>query len=176
VWLCLAVAAGRFFTYSAPKTSPAMLSLTRTNSDNRDFQSLVALLDHDLAVRDGAEHGFYAQFNKIASIRHAVVAYQDGEAVGCGAFKEFGPTEVEVKRTFVPAARRGQGIARAVLAELERWAGEEGYAACVLETGKKQPEAIRLYEKSGYALIPNYGQYVGIDNSVCFRKALGQRG
>ncbi|RYU79751.1 GNAT family N-acetyltransferase [Hymenobacter persicinus] len=149
-----------------------MLSLTRTDSDNRDFQSLVTLLDHDLAVRDGADHAYYAQFNQIASIRHAVVAYQDGEAVGCGAFKEFSPTEVEVKRMFVPEARRGQGIARAVLAELERWAREEGYAAAVLETGKKQPEAIRLYEKSGYEYIPNYGQYAGVDNSVCLRKTL----
>jgi hypothetical protein len=39
-----------------------------------------------------------------------------------------------------------------------------------LETGKKQPEAIRLYEKNGYKLIPNYGQYAKIDNSVCFEK------
>jgi GNAT superfamily N-acetyltransferase len=153
-----------------------MLSLTRTDSANPDFRSLVALLDHDLAVRDGADHGFYAQFNKVDAIRHVVVAYQDGEAVGCGAFKEYSPTEVEVKRMFVPAARRGQGIAAAVLTELERWAAEEGYAACVLETGKKQPEAIRLYQKSGYGYIPNYGQYAGIDNSVCLRKALPGQG
>ncbi|GAA3946073.1 GNAT family N-acetyltransferase [Hymenobacter algoricola] len=147
-----------------------MLSLTRTDSHNPDFRALVALLDHDLAMRDGADHGFYAQFNKVDAIRHVVVAYQDGEAVGCGAFKEYSPTEAEVKRMYVPAARRGQGIAGLVLAELERWAAAEGYAACVLETGRKQPEAIRLYEKSGYAHIPNYGQYAGVENSVCLRK------
>jgi len=164
-----------FLPILRPKTGPAMISLTRTTSDNPDFRALVALLDHDLAVRDGADHAYYAQFNKVDAIRHVVVAYADGAGVGCGAFKEYSPTEVEVKRMFVPEARRGQGIAGLVLAELERWATELGYAAAVLETGKKQPEAIRLYEKNGYAHIPNYGQYVGIDNSVCFRKTLTGR-
>jgi GNAT superfamily N-acetyltransferase len=61
-----------------------------------------------------------------------------------------------------------------VLAELETWAAELGCSKCVLETGGKQPEAIRLYEKSGYKRIPNYGQYVGVENSICFEKSLGQ--
>ncbi|SHI60604.1 Acetyltransferase (GNAT) family protein [Hymenobacter daecheongensis DSM 21074] len=152
-----------------------MLTLTRTTSDNPDFRALAALLDHDLAVRDGADHAFYAQLNKAAILQHAVVAYRNGEAVGCGAFREFSATEAEVKRMFVQPPQRGQGIAGQVLAELERWAADEGYMACVLETGRKQPEAIRLYEKSGYAYIPNYGQYAGMYNSVCFRKALGAK-
>ena len=149
-----------------------MLQLTRTTSENPDFRALVALLDQDLAERDGAEHGFYAQFNKIANLQHVVVAYQAGVPVGCGAFKPFGAKAVEIKRMFVQPAHRGQGVARAVLAELERWAAELGYASCVLETGQKQPEAIALYKRSGYALIPNYGQYVGVENSVCLRKEL----
>ena len=147
-----------------------MLRLTRTTSENPDFRTLVALLDQDLAIRDGADHGFYAQFNKIDKINHVVVAYHGDEPVGCGAFKEYDSEAVEVKRMYVLPAQRGQGVAGQVLAELERWAQELEYAACVLETGKKQPEAIRLYEKSGYALIPNYGQYVGIENSVCMSK------
>jgi GNAT superfamily N-acetyltransferase len=149
-----------------------MLQLTRNTSASPDFRALVQLLDQDLQVRDGAEHGFYAQFNKVDAIRHVVVAYQDGEPVGCGAFKEFAAGQVEIKRMFVQPAYRGRGIAGAVLGELEGWARELGYAACVLETGKKQPEAIRLYQKSGYQLIPNYGQYVGVDNSVCMHKPL----
>ncbi|MBO0359285.1 GNAT family N-acetyltransferase [Hymenobacter sp. BT186] len=149
-----------------------MLRLVRSTSENPDFRTLVALLDQDLAIRDGADHGFYAQFNKIDKINHVVVAYQDEEPIGCGAFKEFAPDAVEIKRMYVLPAHRGQGVAGAVLAELERWAQELEYAACVLETGKKQPEAIRLYEKSGYKLTPNYGQYVGIDNSVCMRKSV----
>jgi putative acetyltransferase len=149
-----------------------MLQLIRTTSENPDFRTLVVLLDQDLAERDGAEHGFYAQFNKIANLQHVVVAYQAGEPVGCGAFKPFGAEEVEIKRMFVRPAHRGQGIAQAVLVELEQWAAELGHAACVLETGQKQPEAIALYERSGYARIPNYGQYVGVENSVCLRKAI----
>jgi putative acetyltransferase len=152
-----------------------MLQLTRTTSENPDFRTLVQLLDQDLAERDGAEHTFYAQFNKIDKINHVVVAYLDGTPVGCGAFKEFSAELVEVKRMFVQPTHRGQGIAQAVLAELERWAHELRYAGCVLETGKKQPEAIALYQRSGYALIPNYGQYVGVDNSVCMQKQIGAR-
>ncbi|MCC3160436.1 GNAT family N-acetyltransferase [Hymenobacter sp. 15J16-1T3B] len=149
-----------------------MLRLLRTDSDNADFRALVRLLDQDLQVRDGAEHGFYAQFNKVDAIRHVVVAYQDDEPVGCGAFKPFEADSVEIKRMFVQPVHRGRGVAQAVLTELEGWARELGYAGCVLETGKKQPEAIRLYQKSGYQFIPNYGQYIGVDNSVCMQKAV----
>ncbi|MFD2721392.1 GNAT family N-acetyltransferase [Hymenobacter monticola] len=149
-----------------------MLRLVRTTSETPDFRALVQLLDQDLARRDGAEHAFYAQFNKIDKINHVVVAYEGDDPVGCGAIKEFDANQMEVKRMFVQPAHRGAGVAPAVLAELERWAGELGYAACVLETGKKQPEAIRLYEKSGYAFTPNYGQYIGVENSVCLRKEL----
>lgn len=149
-----------------------MLKTIRTNSDNKDFQELVQLLDEDLSIRDGAEHSFYAQFNKIDAIRHAVVAYLDGKAVGCGAFKKFVEETVEIKRMFVRPETRGQGIAVEILNELEKWAAENGFDFAVLETGKKQPEAIRLYKKSGYETIPNYGQYAGIENSICMKKRL----
>jgi putative acetyltransferase len=149
-----------------------MLRLVRTDSDNPDFRALVRLLDADLQRRDGAEHAFYAQFNKVDAIRHVVVAYLDEVPVGCGAFKPYSEAQVEVKRMFVQPEYRGRGVAQAVLAELEHWAHELHYAGCVLETGKKQPEAIGLYQKSGYQLIPNYGQYIGVDNSVCMQKTL----
>ncbi len=149
-----------------------MANLIRTNSDNSDFRELVALLDQDLQIRDGDEHSFYAQFNKVDKIRQVVVAYQNGEAVGCGAIKEYAEGVAEIKRMFVRAERRGRGIAKSVLAELEAWADELNFSQCILETGKKQPEAIRLYQKSGYETIPNYGQYEGIDNSVCMKNSL----
>ena len=151
-----------------------MLHLLRTTSDNADFQALVRLLDQDLARRDGAEHAFYAQYNTLSQINHAVVAYLHDEPVGCGAMKEFEAGTMEIKRMFVQPAHRGQGLAQGVLAELERWARELTYRVCVLETGKKQPEAIGLYQKCGYAFVPNYGQYIGVDNSVCLRKTLDQ--
>ncbi len=149
-----------------------MIRLVRTNSDDPDFRNLVQLLDADLAVRDGKDHAFYAQYNTIDSIRHAVVAYHDGRPAGCGAIKQYAPGAAEVKRMYVPPGFRRKGIAGAVLAELERWARELSFATCVLETGKKQPEAIGLYRKHGYRVIPNYGQYAGVDNSVCFEKEL----
>jgi putative acetyltransferase len=149
-----------------------VINLTRTSSDNSDFRELVLLLDRELQIRDGDEHSFYAQFNKIDKIRHVVVAYEDGAAVGCGSIKEYENGAAEIKRMFVREELRGRGIAKGVLLELETWARELNFSECVLETGLKQPEAIALYQKSGYAVIPNYGQYAGMENSVCMKKSL----
>lgn len=148
------------------------IKLLRTDSDNADFRKLVALLDADLAIRDGAEHSFYAQYNKIDKIREVIVAYENETAVGCGAFKEYSRGTAEIKRMYVRENMRGKGIAGKILNELEVWAKELNFAECVLETGLKQPEAIGLYQKSGYEIIPNYGQYAGVENSVCMRKLI----
>ncbi len=149
-----------------------MINLVRTNSDNSDFRELVALLDEDLQIRDGDEHSFYAQFNKVDKIRYVVVAYENEQAVGCGAIKEYAEGVAEIKRMFVRAEWRGRGIAKSILSELEMWAGELNFSECILETGVKQPEAIALYQKSGYETILNYGQYSGVENSVCMKKSL----
>jgi putative acetyltransferase len=149
-----------------------MIHCVRINSDNPDFRSLVEQLDTELAQRDGTEHNFYAQFNALTAIHHVIVAYLDNEAAGCGAIKAFTSDTMEVKRMFVPVHLRGNGIASTILRELEQWAAELGYSRCVLETGKRQPEAIALYKKNGYLGIPNYGQYAGVENSICFEKKL----
>lgn len=150
-----------------------MLQLVRTNSGHPDFVDLVKLLDAELRIRDGDDHAFYSQFNSIAIIRHVVVAFEEGKAAGCGALKEFGPGVLEVKRMFVMPEARGKGIAGRILNELEKWAAELSCHTCVLETGKNQPEAIALYHKHGYHVIPNYGQYQHVENSVCFEKKIG---
>ncbi len=149
-----------------------MINLLRTHSDNSDFIELVKMLDADLAERDGNEHAFYDQFNKIDTIRFVVLAYEQEQPIGCGAIKEFSAEIMEVKRMYVTPGKRGKGIASAILSELEKWAGELLCNLCVLETGKRQPEAIRLYEHNGYQIIENYGQYAGKENSVCFQKKL----
>lgn len=149
-----------------------MINLLRTNSDNSDFQALVKELDIDLAIRDGEEHCFFAQFNKIDAIKHVVVAYQGNDAVGCGAVKAYADKVMEVKRMFVPMAMRSKGVASRVLQELENWSRELGFEKCILETGKKQPEAIGLYKKNNYIQIPNFGQYADVESSVCFEKAI----
>jgi putative acetyltransferase len=149
-----------------------MITLSRTTSQNPDFIELVRHLDAALAKNNGEQNDFYAQFNKLDHIRHVVVAYQDGQAVACGAIKEHAPGIMEVKRMFTVPASRGKGIARQILAELETWAAELHSTKCILETGKTQVEAIRLYERNGYSHIPNYGQYAGVENSVCFEKVI----
>jgi putative acetyltransferase len=147
-----------------------MVILIRTDSSNNDFRGLVQLLDADLRIRDGEDHAFYAQFNKIDAIKNALVAYIDNKPVACGAFKPFGDNAVEIKRMYVHPDYRGQGIAKKIVGELEKWAAELGFQSSVLETGQNQPEAIRLYQKLGYKKIPNYGQYANVTNSICMQK------
>ena len=147
-----------------------MTVLQRTNSDSKDFRELVRSLDIDLRIRDGEDHAFFAQYNKIDAIKHVVVAYQNNKPVGCGAIKQYDEKTMEVKRMFVPLEFRGKGIASLVLQELEKWCKELHFEKCILETGEKQPEAIRLYHKNNYSIIPNFGQYADVASSVCFEK------
>lgn len=149
-----------------------MIRLIRTTSENADFQNLVGLLDAELRIRDGEEHGFFAQFNKIDGLRGVVVAFLNNNAVGCGAVKAYSEQTAEIKRMFVKEEQRGRGIGGKILTELEIRAKELGFAECILETGFKQPEAIALYQRSGYEIIPNYGQYAAVESSVCMKKSL----
>jgi putative acetyltransferase len=150
-----------------------MIQTLRTDWTHPHFKALTALLDEEMSVIDGEEHSFYAQFDKIDNIKYAIVAYADGEPAGCGSIKHFSGDSAEVKRMFVHTSHRRLGIAARVVAELEAWAKELGYKYSVLETGKRMPHALALYTRMGYEVIPNYGQYVGVDNSICFRKNLG---
>jgi putative acetyltransferase len=148
-----------------------MIRLVRTDSSNNDFVELVKLLDKELQIRDGSEHSFYAQYNKIDKIKNVVVAfYKMMLLLVVVQSKEYESNTMEVKRMFVKDEYRSKGIATKVLIELELWAGELGYNKCILETGLKQPEAIHLYKKNNYSVIPNYGQYAGVVNSVCMEK------
>jgi len=148
------------------------MHLVRTDSDTIDFRNLVALLDEELAHRDGDEHAFYKQFNGIESLKNCIICYSDNTPVGCGAFKSFSNDCVEIKRMYTLPNYRGKGVARSILAELEAWAKELGFSRTLLETGIRQPEAISLYSAYGFSRIPNYGQYAGVKNSLCFEKRL----
>jgi len=147
-----------------------MVSIVRTNSEDPDFQKLVWLLDQDLNLRYGEKQKFYSQFNKLNSIHHAIIAYKDKDPVACGAIKKYSDDAAEIKRMFVHPKYRGQGIGKLVLASLEDWAKELNYSYCILESGNRQPEAISLYEQSGYTFIPNYGQYEKDESSICMKK------
>lgn len=149
-----------------------MIRILRTNSENVDFIQLVARLDNLLADLDGREHDFYDEFNRLDKIKHVVLAYDGEIAVSCGAIKEFDAETMEVKRMFTAENQRGKGLATQVLTELEKWASELGYSKCVLETGKQLPDAVRLYQKNAYRQIPNYRQYIHVENSMCFEKII----
>ena len=150
-----------------------MITLFKTNSTNLDFIKLVARLDADLTKADGEElQDFYAQFNNIQDYKYVLIAYNNKNPVGCGAIKPFSSEAMEIKRMYVENGYRGKGIASKILAELESWAKDLSYKKCVLETGTKQQDALRLYTRKGYVRITNYGQYAGFENSLCFEKIL----
>lgn len=147
-----------------------MIALKRTTSEDLDFIQLIAALDADLSRRDGKEHAFYDQFNSIEGLRHALVAYSDSKPIGCGALKPYDSSCMEIKRMYVIPASRGKRTASQILTELENWAVELQYKSCILETGKRQLEAINMYKKNEYVITSNYGQYHGVANSICFKK------
>ena len=152
-----------------------MTYFVRTNSQHPDFKTLVQLLDAELAIRDGEDHAFYAQYNGIEDLQEVLLAYVDGQAVACGAFKAYTNKQAEIKRMYTVETHRGQGIASQLLQSLEAWAAELDYQSCILETGIRQPEAIHLYHKNAYRLIPNYGQYAHVADSRCFAKDLQKK-
>lgn len=148
------------------------VQILRTDSSNPDFAALQRRLDEFLAVLNGDQDAFYAQHNKTNALPTVVVAYGEAGPVGIGAFRPIDDEAVEIKRMFVDPASRGTGAGEAILAELESWAKEAGYAKAVLETSKRLEPAIRLYTRTGYAVIPNYGPYVHVEDSVCMAKTM----
>lgn len=149
-----------------------MIELVRTNSNNKDFIGLVKLLNDYLKITDGDDHDFYNQYNNINVLKNIIVAYIDDTPVGCDAFKTYTEKEAEIKRMYTLPETRGKGVATKIIENLENWCKELNFEACILETGKKQTEAVQFYKKNDYKVIPNYGQYEGVTDSICFKKIL----
>jgi putative acetyltransferase len=101
-----------------------------------------------------------------------VVAWLEERAVGCGGLRRYDARVGELKRMFVDPPFRGRGVSRLVLTALEDRARALGYGRLVLETGVHQPEAMRLYETSGYEPIDRYGFYRTSPLSRCYAKEL----
>ncbi len=148
------------------------MQILRTNSDHPVFQLLAAELELDLKIRDGEEHAWYANLNKVDRLDQVVLVLTDGEPAGCGAIRYYSNDSMEIKRMYVRSAYRGTGTASVILNDLEVWAASLGAQNCVLETGLNQPEAIAFYTKNKYRPIPKFGPYKASDNSVCFEKSL----
>ncbi|MCC3215505.1 GNAT family N-acetyltransferase [Chryseobacterium sp. X308] len=148
------------------------MNILRTDSANTDFQNLVKSLDATLAEHNGENDDFFAQFNTIDTIKNCIVVYIDDIPAACGAFKPFSEDTVEIKRMFTHPEFRKKGLGSAIVKELENWAAELNFKKAVLETSRDLKNAISVYEKSGFNRIPNYGQYIGVEQSVCYEKAL----
>lgn len=150
-----------------------MPEIRQTDPAAPEARQLIAALDDDLNQRYPGMpvHGIDADEFRTAG-GYFTVVWQNGEAVACGAFRPLDATSAELKRVYVPAKMRGQGIASAVVAHLENAARERGFGVMKLETGKQQPEALALYRKLGYADIPPFGPYIGGPLSVCLGKTL----
>ncbi len=97
---------------------------------------------------------------------------ENDNPAGCGALKYFDPFTIEIKRMFVKKIFRGKGLSKLILHELEKKAKEMNYGRIVLETGVRQPEAVNLYEKSGYRRIEPYGKFADDPESLCYEKKL----
>ena len=140
-----------------------------TTSENPDFQKLTQLFDDYLVDIDGDERDFFASYNNV-HLDTVLVVYENGVAIGCGAFKKFDEVTAEIKRMFVLPEQRGKGLAKYILNAIEDWASEMGYTKFILETSPKLESAIALYKKSGYEIIPNFKQYIDVENSMCMKK------
>lgn len=151
-----------------------MFQVVRTTSENLDFHDLVSELDSILAIMDGEEHAFFSQFNNLDVIKNVVLCYKNGMAVGCGAFKKYDSKTAEIKRMFVVPEFRGNGIASKILSEIELWATELNFSELILETGTNNPNAIALYQKSGFIISNNYGNYIDVKSSCCLKKTLNR--
>lgn len=102
-----------------------------------------------------------------------LVGYLDGEPVACGGWRRRPPDAVEIKRMYVAEAARRQGLARFMLAELERTAAAAGAEQVVLNTGFRQRDAMRFYEANGYRPTDErYGHYADIRGAFFFAKQL----
>lgn len=149
----------------------ADLTVSFVPCDSPEFAALSEALDAELEERyPGLGEDEPAAAGDLLA---AAVAYVGGTPAGCGALRELEPGIAEIKRMYVAPETRGLGVARATLGALEAKAAELGYAAVRLGTGVRQPEAISLYESSGYRRIPLFGDYEGAELCVCYEKALG---
>lgn len=146
----------------------------RTDGTNKDFIENCRLLDMDLDRRVGKQikRDKYKQYNQLDEIREAIVVYDGNKPIGGGAIRRYDDENMELKRVFVHTEYQGQGIGSKLVLLLMQWAEELGYRRMILETGELLVESCALYRKLGFKVIPNYGPYVNMPESLCMAKEL----
>lgn len=145
-----------------------------TDGGNFDFIELCHSLDSFLNELVGGEENRaeYIPYNQLDDIHNVIVAYDDDIPVGCASFKKYDDECAEVKRVFIKREYRGKGISNKLMVLLENAAKEQGYRYLILEPGEQLVAAMALYKKIGYKVIPNYGQYKDMPDSICMKKKL----
>jgi GNAT superfamily N-acetyltransferase len=142
--------------------------------DHPDAAALIDELQQEYVVRYGGQDATPVAPEQFAPpLGLFLVGYLEGEPVVCGGWRSHGDGVAELKRMYVPPRFRGRGLARAMLAELERTAGSAGHTRIILESGQNQPEAIAMYASSGYTPVPSFGHYAENELSVHLGKAIG---
>jgi GNAT superfamily N-acetyltransferase len=147
------------------------IEVTAVRLDEPDALKLIELVQGEYVVRYGGRDEApidVAEFLPPEGL--FLLARLDGAAAGCGGWRNLGDGRAEIKRMFTAAEHRNRGVARSVLAELERTAAAAGIEELVLETGTVQPEAIALYESTGYHPVDGFGYYAGRPLSRSFGK------
>jgi len=159
----------------AEHTDPDGVVVGRSDLASPAALALVAALDAELTRRypeEGANH-FRLDLEEVADGRGAfLIATRGGLPIGCGAVRRLDERDAEIKRMYVSPGERGRGVGRVILAALEAEARRLGLCRLVLETGDRQPEALGLYERAGFARIPPFGEYVESPLSVCMAKRI----
>lgn len=150
------------------------MDFKRTDGKNQDFIKNCRLLDMDLDRRVGMKikRDKYRQFNRLDEIQQAIVVYEDGKVIGGGAIRKYDNENIELKRVFVHTDYQGRGIGSKLVSLLIDWAMESGYKRMILETGELLVESCAVYKKLGFKVIPNYGPYANMPESLCMAKDL----
>lgn len=146
----------------------------KTNGKDENFVKLCRKLDDQLNANVGevTQKKQYDKFNGLEHIHDVFIVYEGDKAIGCGSYKAYDEESAELKRVFLDQCARGKGIAKELLRRLEADARINGFRYMVLETGAVLKDAIGLYTKSGYKVIPNYGPLTDLPQSICMRKKL----
>lgn len=145
-----------------------------TDGSDKNFIILCHALDDFLNELVGGEknRSQYIPYNKLDDIHDVIVVYDDRKPIGCASFKKYKGDCAEVKRVYICPEYRGRGISLRLMERLETAAKEKGFHYFVLESGEPLIAAMALYRRIGYKVIPNYGPYRDMKDSICMRKEL----
>ena len=151
-----------------------MLIYKWTDGNDIDFQKFYMKTEEYYSnIVGGIENRKeFIPYNISECITEVLIAYIDGEAVGCAGLKKYSEIDVEIKRVWVEPEQRGHHIALKMMAQIEERASNDGYIRTILQTREIMKDAVELYKKLGYTKIDNYPPYDKLDGAICFAKEL----